>query len=55
MEVMGYVVGNPLKHGIVDNFDQLQEYEFSSFSVLAKKFNRGYAESLVRNSIDLEF
>jgi len=29
--VMGYVLGNPIRHGKVSNFDELYQYKFSNF------------------------
>jgi putative transposase len=51
--VLGYVMGNPLKHRIVKNFDQLAEFPFSSFGSFAKKHGRSFAENLVRDVIDV--
>jgi len=51
--VVGYIIGNPLKHGIVQNFNQLIEYKFSTFRDIVQIQGRSFAENIVREAIDL--
>jgi len=52
-KVLGYTIGNPLKHGIVKNFHELKNYRFSSYNNTASKYGDKFTENLVRNVINL--
>ncbi|KKT70137.1 MAG: hypothetical protein UX09_C0036G0002 [Candidatus Uhrbacteria bacterium GW2011_GWE2_45_35] len=51
MMIKGYVVGNPIKHLEVKNFDQLKAYPFSSFSKVIEEENQETAEAMVKTVI----
>jgi hypothetical protein len=39
-KVRGYVVGNPIKHGEVKILEELEQYPFSSFQSLVRRFTK---------------
>jgi len=50
----GYVVGNPIKHGEVATFKQLELYPFSSYDRLIRDEDKEQAEALVRSAIAID-
>jgi len=56
MKVLGYVIGNPLKHQLVKDFNELEKYKFCSFAYTVKKEGREFAEDLILsvNALNLE-
>ncbi|MFH1206997.1 MAG: transposase [Patescibacteria group bacterium] len=52
--VCGYVVGNPLKHGEVKNFEELAHYPFSSYQLLAERLGDETALEYVRSVVLLD-
>ena len=52
--VIGYVVGNPVKHGDVQTLDELTHWEFSSYSILVEDVGVQTAEAMVRASVAME-
>jgi len=54
-KVIGYIVGNPLKHGIVKSFEELQEYPYCTFDKLIAIYDKQTAEEFVRSVIKLDF
>jgi len=53
-KVLGYIIGNPLKHGVVKNFKELEKYPFCNYKQVKEKFGQDVAEELVNRVIDLE-
>ena len=54
--VLGYIIGNALKHGVVKSFEELKNYPFSSFKYIADTYGDEFAQELVLKAIrfDLE-
>ncbi|MFH1089194.1 MAG: transposase [Candidatus Uhrbacteria bacterium] len=50
--IKGYVIGNPIKHGEVKNFDELLNYPFSSFGQVVREDGREQAEAIVCSVIE---
>lgn len=53
-KIRGYVIGNPLKHNEVENFNELEIYPFSSYQSNLETDNGVQVEELVRSVIALE-
>ncbi len=51
--IRGYVIGNPLKHGEVQNLEELARYTFSTFREVVTRYSQEYAEELVNSSIEM--
>ncbi len=54
-KLIGYVIGNPLKHKIVGNFKELERYRFSSYKHMVKMRGKKFANTLVESVIQLDF
>ena len=54
-KIIGYIVGNPLKHGIVKDFERLRSYPYCTFDKLIVEKDKQTAEELVRSVIKLNF
>ncbi len=49
--VMGYIIGNPFKHGLVKSIDELKNYKFCNYNEKVKEFGReGINEIICRVS-----
>jgi len=46
--VMGYVVGNPYKHRLVQSLDELENYEFCNYNELAKVYGKYGINEIIR-------
>jgi hypothetical protein len=53
-KVIGYIAGNLLKHGEVNNFKELKECPFSSYRQLVGKYGDEIAEDIVKAVIVIE-
>jgi len=47
LKTVGYVTGNPLKHGLVKNLNDLQLYQFCNFKQLIEEYGKIGAIELV--------
>lgn len=54
-KVTGYIVGNPLKHKIVKDFEELRSYPYCTFDKLIAFYDKQTAEEFVRSVIKLDF
>lgn len=52
--VLGYIIGNLLRHKELYDFKELRESDFSSFSQIINKYGLEFAEDLVGNVIELD-
>ncbi|NQT49616.1 transposase [Candidatus Kuenenbacteria bacterium] len=52
--VLGYILGNPYKHGLVKNLLKLYQYGFSSYQELVKRYGLEYIDNLILNTIALD-
>lgn len=53
-KVIGYIIGNLLKHREISRFKDLKENPFSSYGYYAKKYSNETMQELVRNVIDVD-
>jgi REP element-mobilizing transposase RayT len=53
--VLGYIVGNPLKHGIVKDFDELNEYRFCNYIEQINEHSKGLINDLILKNCKLDF
>ena len=53
-KILGYVIGNLLKHKEVGTFEELKNNPFSSYRHIAEKYDDEFAQNLVREVINLE-
>ena len=55
-KVLGYILGNPLKHGEVENFTQLQKYPFASYQQAIDSYGKQEIDDLILavKGLDLE-
>ena len=44
---MGYVLGNPLKHGLVSNLDELSSYELTNYNEAIKEPGKDFINTLI--------
>lgn len=49
--VMGYIIGNLLKHREVNTFNELYDDSFCSFQYIADKYGFDFACNIVRNAV----
>jgi len=54
-KIIGYIIGNPLKHKLVKNFDELVNYKFCSFKDVAEKYNEQGAIELISKVSNLNW
>jgi REP element-mobilizing transposase RayT len=47
LKVIGYIIGNPLKHKIVNNFKELEKYKYCNFNEVINRFGKEGAIELV--------
>lgn len=52
-KILGYIIGNLLKHKEVSTFEELKENHFSSYWHITEKYDNKFAQSLVREVINL--
>jgi len=52
--ILGYILGNPYKHGLVKNLQKLYEYPFSSYKTLVEQRGAEYADNLIMQTIALD-
>ena len=52
--VIGYIIGNPLKHGVVKSFQELKGYKFCSYYQFTKMYGDKRAEQLVRSVLGFD-
>lgn len=53
--IIGYVIGNPLKHKVVKNFEELENYSFCSYQYMVERRGKEFAEELVKAVIAADF
>jgi putative transposase len=54
-QVIGYVVGNPLKHGIAKDFHELDDYNYCNYSEICEAHGREMINNLVLENCELPF
>lgn len=56
LRILGYIIGNSYKHGVVKGLQDLEFYPFCNYRNVVKKYGRDYANELINQSIfiDLE-
>jgi len=52
--VIGYIIGNPLKHGIVKSFQELKKYKFCSYHQFTEMYGDKRAEQLVQSVLGFD-
>ncbi|MCX6740008.1 MAG: hypothetical protein NTZ49_02145 [Candidatus Parcubacteria bacterium] len=50
-KVIGYIIGNPFKHGIVKSIEELKDYKYCSFNEVADKYGLEAAFEMI-GSVD---
>jgi len=53
--VLGYIVGNPLRHGMVKDFDELDNYQYCNYKEVKKQYNKELIDNLILKSSSLNF
>lgn len=53
-KVIGYIIGNLLKHKEVSTFQELKENPFSSYHEIVKRYGEQFAKELVHSVIDVD-
>ena len=53
--VQGYVLGNPLKHALVNNIDELENYSFCNYKEKVKEFGKETIDDLIFNTKNLNW
>ena len=46
-KILGYIAGNPFKHGLVKNIEDLKNYRFSNYNELADKYGYGGINEII--------
>ncbi len=46
-KVIGYIIGNPFKHGLVKSVDELKNYQFCNYNELAKIFGKAGIDEII--------
>lgn len=54
-KIIGYIVGNPLKHKIVKNFEELKKYPYCTFNKFVEIWGIATAEEFIRSAVELKF
>lgn len=54
-KVLAYIVGNPLKHGLVCNLNELEDYKFCSYKESLQKFGKDYVRQLILENQKFDF
>jgi len=54
-KILAYIIGNPLKHKLVRNFDELERYKFCSFNDAVLKYGKPGAIELVSQVSNLNW
>jgi len=54
-KVMAYIIGNPLKHGLVKSLNELANYPFCSYNEAVKEYNKPMIENLILETLKLDF
>ena len=52
--ILGYILGNRYKHGLVKNLQELYEYPFSSYKTLVTQRGAEYVDNLIMQTIALD-
>lgn len=55
VNILGYIIGNPLKHKIVNNFDELEQYRYCSFKKSKNELGIDICKDMIYKVIDLDF
>ena len=53
--VLGYVIANPLKHGLVKNFEELGKYPFGNYEKVVQKYGKETVKDMINNVILLNW
>ena len=54
-KVLGYIIGNPFKHGIVKSIDDLRDYKFCNYNEMEKEFGREGINEIIANVQNLNW
>jgi len=46
-KVIGYIIGNPFKHGLVKNLEELKNYEFCNYAEKVKEFGKEWLNEII--------
>jgi len=52
-KVIGYIIGNLLKHKEVSTFQELKENPFTSYHEIVKRYGEKFTKELIYNVIDV--
>lgn len=53
-KILGYILGNPYKHGLVKNFFELAQYPFCSYNAYVKRYSIVFVDDIVLHTIAIE-
>jgi putative transposase len=45
--IIGYIIGNPFKHGLVKNIDELKDYKFCNYNEKVKEFGKQGIDEII--------
>jgi REP element-mobilizing transposase RayT len=52
--VIGYILGNPIRHGLVNSFEELFDYNYTNFSQFCDEENREFVENVILNVLKIK-
>lgn len=52
--IVSYILGNPIRHGVVKSFDELYDYKYCSFRTYADEFSREEMERRVMEILKIK-
>lgn len=54
-KVMGYIIGNPFKHGLVDSINKLKNYKYCNYNEKAEKYGTEGINEIIGEVINLNW
>lgn len=55
VNILGYIIGNPLKHNTVHNFNELEQYKYCSFQKTKKELGEDICKNMIYDIIEFDF
>ena len=53
--VLGYIAGNPLKHGVVKNWQELKEYKYCNAKEVVNRYGEETIKDLIGEVMELNW
>ena len=53
--MLGYILGNPFKHGLVKNLDDLENYKYCNYSDYMRKYGKEGVNEIIANIQNLNW